>query len=99
MIEHKRRSIERNKSETVRAGVGRRRHRVAADDEPLGAGVVHSRGEVSVGGHGLDFEPVVGQELGLLLAGWGLWVGVHGVVRAAHSRRTVCVCGSIAARS
>lgn len=66
-------------------------------DEPLAdSGVVDAGREVAVGGYSLDFEPLIGEELGLLAAGGGLWVGVHGglagvCARLAH--RTVC--GSI----
>lgn len=63
----------------------------AAVHAPLAdSGVVDSRREVPVGcGDGFDFEPLVGEELGLLSADRGLWVGVHGV-RTGHSRRLVC---------
>lgn len=63
-------------------------------DEPLAAGrVVDSRGEVPIYGRRLDFEPLVGQQLGLLATGGRLGVGVHGwcgVVRSTHCQRTVC---------
>lgn len=32
-------------------------------DEPLDRRIVDAWGEVAVGGYGLDFEPLVGQEL------------------------------------
>lgn len=47
-----------DKSDTVRIGFV---HGVGCVDEPLAArGVVDTRGEVSVSGDSLDFEPLVG---------------------------------------